>query len=85
MKKKHTRPIKLIDTGMDEWEYTDEYKSKVNKIITEVTEKYSAVLASENNWFKRLIIKLRRARDIRKRINELSSLKNLHAAGSALL
>lgn len=85
MKTKYNRPVKITNDGTNEWEVTDEYKNKVNKIITEVTDKYSAVLANETRWFKRLLIRLRRATEIRKRINELSSLRNLHAAGNALL
>jgi hypothetical protein len=78
MKAKHTNQINLFDGGKEEWEQTDEYKNRSNKILKEVTDKYSTSLSNEKNWFKRLVIKIKLKREIQRLINELSSLKNLH-------
>lgn len=80
MKAKHNRRINLTEWGKDEWEMTEEYRQKVNKIITEVTDKYAGPLADEKNWLKRFMLKFRRGAEIRKEVDKLSSMKNLHAA-----
>ena len=85
MNAKQTRQLNLFDGGKDQWEETREYQDRVGKIIREVTDKYSSTLLNEPNWIKRLFIKLRRRNEIRNRINELSSAKNLHAIDSAAL
>lgn len=85
MKSRQIKPVNLVEGGKEEWETTDEYRAKVNKIIKDVTDKYSPTLLNENNWVKRLLIKVRLKVEIRKRIQELSSLKNLHAADTAML
>ena len=68
----------LIDEGKANWERTDEFTRKVNEIRRELSEKYSLVLLAEKNWFKRLQIKIRRWHEMKKKIDELSSWKNLH-------
>ncbi len=78
MKIKTTRPINLIDEGKDNWESTDEFNKKVDEIKRELSDKYSLVLSTEKNWFKRLFIKIRLWLELKKRIDELSSWKNLH-------
>ena len=85
MKSNQIKPVNLVEGGKDEWEATSEYRVKINKIIKEVTDQYSPALVNENNWGKRLLIKIRLKIEIRKKIQELSSLKNLHAADNALL
>ena len=85
MKSNQIKPVNLVEGGKDEWEATSEYRVKINKIIKEVTDKYSPALVNENNWVKKLLIKIRLKIKIRKKIQELSSLKNLHAADNALL
>jgi hypothetical protein len=80
MKTKTTRPINLIDEGKANWESTDEFNKKVNEIRRELLDKYSAVLSTEKNWFKRQFIKIRLWFEVKKRIDELSSWKNLHVA-----
>lgn len=79
MKTKQPKPVSLIECGKDEWESTNEYRIKVDRIVKEVTDKYSEALLNERNWFKRLLIKVRIELETRKRINGLSSMKNLHA------
>ena len=78
MKTKQTNQINLFDGGKDEWEQTDEYRNRSNKIVKVVTEKYSTSLTNEKNWLKRLLIKIKLKREIQRLINELSSFKNLH-------
>ena len=85
MKTKQTRQLNLFAGGRDEWEETGEYRDKVNKIIREVTDKYSPALSNEPNWIKRIFIKLRLRNEIRKKIDELSSTKNLHTIDSSSL
>ena len=70
--------INLIDGGKENWEKTNEFKSKVNEIKKELADKYSQTLLNEKNWLKRLLIKFRIMIEMRKRIEQLSSFKNLH-------
>ena len=78
MKTKQTNQINLFDGGRDEWEQTSEYRNRLNKIVREVTDKYSTSLSTERNWLKRLLIQIKLKREIQRQINELSSSKNLH-------
>jgi hypothetical protein len=71
--------FKLIDGGRDEFERTHEFMNKVAEIRKDVTDKYSPILFNERNWLGRLFIKVKIEIEIRKRIQALSSLKNLHA------
>lgn len=68
----------LIDEGKDNWERTDEYNKKVNEIRRDLSEKYSPMLLTEKNWFKRLLIRILCWREMKKRTDEVSSWKNLH-------
>ena len=68
----------LIDEGKDNWERTDEYNKRVREISQEVSEKYIRILSAEKNWFKKLLIRIRFWREKTRKINELSSWKNLH-------
>lgn len=79
MKTKNTRRINLFECGKDEWEGTAEYREKVGKIVQEITEKYSGVLDNEKSWLKRILLRIRRGNEIRKEVDKLSSMKNLHA------
>ena len=86
MKSTPRKPMNLREGGMDAWEETDEYKEKIATITKEVRDKYSTMLAMEKSWIKRLILKLKESKEIRRRISELSSLRNLHAiAGPFML
>ena len=73
------RPSNLTEDGRARWERTAEYADKVRKIIGEVRNKYSPILAGEKNWLKKMLIRFRRWNEIRMRVNEISSDKNLHA------
>lgn len=75
------RPVKfnLIEGGRDEFERTNEFVNKVAEIKKDVAEKYSLTISNERNWLRRLFIKIKLEIEIRKRIQALSSLKNLHA------
>jgi hypothetical protein len=68
----------LIEGGKERLEGTNEFKSKVDVIKRDVRDKYSRTLLNERNWTRRIVIVIRREIEIRKRISELSSLKNLH-------
>ncbi len=59
-------------------ENTTEFNRKVAEINKEIRDKYSPALLNEKNWAKRILIIVRRQIEIRKRIVELSSLRNLH-------
>lgn len=69
----------MVEGGRDNWEETNEFKRKVEEMNKELTDKYSLTLFNEKNWAKRILTIVRREIEIRKRIAELSSLKNLHA------
>jgi len=78
MRTRQTRPINLIEGGREKFERTREFRRKVGEIRKELTDKYSLTILNEKNWLKRLIIKFKLQLEIYKRIEELSSLKNLH-------
>ena len=78
MNSKRQEPTNLIEGGRERLESTDEFRRKVQEIIKEVRDKYSLTLLNEKNWLKRIIIVVRRGNEIRKRISEVSSSKNLH-------
>ena len=78
MKTKQAQPINLIEGGRKRLENTSEFKRKVEEIKKELTGKYSLAILKEKNWIKRLFIKIKLQVEIRKRIEALSSLKNLH-------
>ena len=78
MNSKRQEPTNLIEGGRERLESTDEFRRKVQEIIKEVRDKYSLTLLNEKNWLKRIIIVVRRDNEIRKRISEVSSSKNLH-------
>ena len=80
MKTRNNRRINLFEFGKDEWEGTAEYREMVGKIVQGITDKYSSILANEKSWFKRILLKIRRANEIRQEVDKLSSLKNLHVA-----
>jgi hypothetical protein len=78
MKANNKQRINLIDRGKVNWERTDEFKKKVSEIRQELLDKYKPLLSSEKNWFKLLLIKIRIWLETKKRIDVLSSRRNLH-------
>lgn len=78
MKAKRAEQSNLIDEGKERLENTSEFGKKVEEIKREVKDKYSLTLLDEKNWAKRILLIIRREIEIRRRIAELSSLKNLH-------
>jgi hypothetical protein len=78
MKTKPTELFNLIEGGRANLENTSEFIKKVDEIKKEVTDKYSLTMVNEKNWVKRILIKIKLQIEIRKRVRELSSLKNLH-------
>ena len=78
MKTEKPDKFSLIEGGRDELESTSEFNNKVNEIKKELTDKYSQILLNERNWVRRLLIRVKLNIEIRKRIQALSSLKNLH-------
>lgn len=74
----------LIEEGKNNWENTDEFNKKINEIRRDLSQKYLPILSNEKNWFKRLLIRIRFWREKSKKIDELSSWKNLHLVSSQL-
>lgn len=70
---------KLRDGGKAEFESTNEFAKQANAVRKEVTGKYAPLLLQQRSWLTRLFIILKREVEIRKRIRQLSSWKNLHA------
>ena len=79
METRKPNKLKLFEGGRDEFEGTNKFRNRVAEIRGDLTEKYSLTLSNERNWLRRLLIKVKLEIDIRKRIHELSSVKNLHA------
>lgn len=80
MEPDQTNNPKLVEDGMKAFEETQQFRLKVTDIKLEVKEKYALILSSESNWLKRLVIKLRMQIEIGRRVSQLSSGRNLHAA-----
>ena len=78
MKTKQEGKSNLIEGGRARLENTNEFQRKVEEIKNEVRDKCSQALLNEKNWIKRILIIVRRQIEIRRRIAELSSLRNLH-------
>jgi len=78
METSNPNKFKLVDGGRDEFEGTNEFRNKVEEIRKAVTAKYLPILSNERNWLGRLFIKVKIEIEIRKRIQALSSSKNLH-------
>ena len=70
----------IIEGGMENFEETAQFNAKVSEIRRDLTAKYSEVLLNETNWLKHFLIKVRLEIEINRKIRELSSRKNLHAA-----
>lgn len=81
MKTNPRNKFNLFEGGRDELGSTNEYRKKVLAIVDEVTDQYAAQLSRERNWVMRLVIKVKREMEIRKRIRAMSSPKNLHITG----
>ena len=78
MKTKISGKNNLVDDGKANWERTDEFNKKVHEIKRDLSEKYAPILLAEKNWFKRILMKIRLWREMKEKIDELSSWKNLH-------
>jgi hypothetical protein len=78
MKSKQAKSINLIEEGKANWEKTIEFNKKVDAIRQEILVKYNLMLFRERNWFKRQLIMFQRMIELKKRIEEISSWKNLH-------
>ncbi len=79
MKSNKLIQFNLFAGGRKEFERTNEYKNRADEIVEDLRNKYSAALSNEKSRVTRLLIKAKFWMDVRKRINALSSLKNLHA------
>lgn len=69
----------LVEGGIDDFEATNEFKTRVAEIRKELTAKYSQILLNERSWVRRLLIKIKLEIAIGKKVRALSSMKNLHA------
>lgn len=69
---------KIIEGGIDNFEETAQFNTKVAEIRRDLTAKCSEAISSEKYWLKRFLIKVRLQIEINRKIRELSSLKNLH-------
>jgi hypothetical protein len=78
MKTTYAKDIHLIKGGKANWENTREFRDKKTVIIKEFTDKYALTISNEKNWMNRLLLKIRLRIEIWRKIEELSSLKNLH-------
>ena len=78
MKTKRVGQSNIIEGGRGCLENTIEFKRKVAVIKKDVQYEYSISLLNERNWVRRIFIVIRREIETRRRIAELSSLKNLH-------
>jgi len=78
--------IHLINPGITadghkRWQKTGAYQQKVSEIKRKVRAEYEEELSTEKKWHRRLILILKRDRDVKKQIAALGSEKNLHLGG----
>lgn len=78
MKSKRVVQSNIIEGGRGRLENAIEFKRKVAVIKKDVQDEYSITLLNERNWVRRIFIIIRREVETRRRMAELSSLKNLH-------
>lgn len=74
------RQNQLFEGGKKVWEQTDLYDKKVNSVKQELRDKYQVLLKNERSWTRRLLIKIRFQIELKKKMDEISSWKNLHFA-----
>jgi hypothetical protein len=79
MKTNESDKLNLREGGKEEFETTNAFARQASEIRKEVIDKYAPLLLKQRSWLKRFFIKLKRENEIRKRIQQLSSWKNLHA------
>jgi hypothetical protein len=72
------KSLKLVSSGKEKWESTTEFIDKVAVIKKEVWEKHAGVLFRGKNPFKKIWIQILILVEIRRRIERISSHKNLH-------
>ena len=67
-----------MNWGREEFERTDAFKNQVATIKQEVRAAYSDALSSEKNVFKKIWLRTKIMIEIKKRIQFVSSSRNLH-------
>ncbi|MCI0617912.1 hypothetical protein L0244_33485 [bacterium] len=72
------KSFKLVSWGKERWESTAEFINRVAAIKQEVKEEYAGWLEIEKNLLKKLWIQILILVEIRRRIERISSHKNLH-------
>jgi len=72
------RDSHVIAGGRANWEKTSEFQNKKDAIIKALTDQYALSISNEKHWIKRLLLKIRLRIETRRKLEELSSLRNLH-------
>ena len=72
---------RITADGKERLERTAEYEKNVAELKKEVKNTYAWRLLEERSWIKRLIIRVKIRIEIRRKIAELSSDRNLHLMG----
>lgn len=85
MKTNKSDNLNLREGGKEEFESTIEFVRQANEIRKQVTDKYAPLLLQQGSWLRRFFIRLKRENEIRKRIQQLSSWKNLHTKNQQAL
>ena len=60
------------------FENTEEYKRARRKLVKEINNKYQKLLHGKKSFLRRLILRFRKHREIKKRIEELNPLETLY-------
>tara|TARA_R110000823_G_scaffold207484_1_gene338069 strand:+ start:221 stop:472 length:252 start_codon:yes stop_codon:yes gene_type:complete len=81
MKTNTKRQASIFEGGKESWERTAEFRKNVYQLKKQLQEKYEPAFSSEKNWFNRLILKTRVWLEIRSKISEMKSGRNLHFSG----
>lgn len=69
---------KIVSTGRQNIEKTEDYKKQTDVIRHEIELKYSELVKKENDIFKKTILILKKRLEIKKAINKLTSFDKMY-------
>lgn len=71
--------MKIISQGRTAHHKTEEFQCKKEKIIGKINEKYADLIVSEKNPFKKIMLILKKRKELRAKLNDLTSREILYS------
>lgn len=78
MKHNTKQKVSIFEGGKENWERSAEFRKRIHQLKRQIQDKHEPDFSSENNWFKRLILQTRIWLEMRRKISEMKSGRNLH-------